>query len=95
MHWRRRLALNGLYRTLGFSMFLEVIEKMERETGLEPATSSLGRRQQIGNKEHYVSVHLVLAIENTQFSPCAPARFLTEHKRSTRKWSGWPYWWHY
>ena len=42
MHWRRRLALNGLYRTPGFSMFLEVIEKMERETGLEPATSSLG-----------------------------------------------------
>ena len=42
MHWRRRLALNGLYRTPGFSMRLEVIEKMERETGLEPATSSLG-----------------------------------------------------
>ena len=42
MHWRRRLALNGLYRTLVFSMALEVIEKMERETGLEPATSSLG-----------------------------------------------------
>jgi len=42
MHWRRRLALNGLYRTLGFSMRLEVTEKMEQETGLEPATSSLG-----------------------------------------------------
>ena len=36
------MALSGLYRTLDFSMPLEVIEKMERETGLEPATSSLG-----------------------------------------------------
>ena len=35
--------LNGLYRTLDFSIPLEVIEKMERETGLEPATSSLGK----------------------------------------------------
>jgi hypothetical protein len=43
MHWRRRLALNGLYRTLVFSMRLQVIENMERETGLEPATSSLGK----------------------------------------------------
>src|ERR1035437_839202 len=49
----------------------------------EPATSSLGRRQQIGNKEHCVSWHLFLAIENTQFSPWALAQFLTEHKRST------------
>ncbi len=84
MHWRRRLALNGLYWTSVFSMLLEVIENMERETGLEPATSSLGRRQQIGNKEYCVSVHLVLAIEITQFSLCAFARLLTEHKRSTR-----------
>ena len=28
--------------------------------------------------------HLVLAIESTQFSLCASARLLTEHKRSTR-----------
>ena len=33
---------------------LEVIEKMERETGIEPATFSLGNRQQIENKEHSV-----------------------------------------
>ena len=57
---------------------------LERETGLEPATSSLGRRQQIGNKEHCVSGHLVLAIEITRFSLWAFARLLTEHKRSTR-----------
>ena len=37
---------------------------MERETGIEPATSSLGIRQSIGNKEYSVSWHLVLAIEN-------------------------------
>jgi len=44
-------VLNGLYRTLDFSMPLEVIEKMERETGLEPATSSLGIRSSFDNKE--------------------------------------------
>jgi len=27
---------------------------MERETGFEPATSSLGKRLSIGNKEHSV-----------------------------------------
>ena len=63
---------------------MQVIEKMERETGLEPATSSLGKRLSIGNKEHCVSWHLVLAIENTQFSLCALFTDQTEYKRSTR-----------
>src|ERR1017187_4592985 len=63
---------------------MQVVENMERETGLEPATSSLGKRLQIGNKEHCVSWHLVLAIENTAFSPCALFTTQTEHKRSTR-----------
>ena len=40
---------------------------MERDTGLEPATSSLGRRHKIGNKEQGVSWHLFLAIEDIQF----------------------------
>jgi hypothetical protein len=46
----------------------EVIEKMERETGFEPATSSLGKRLSIDNKDNSVFVDLVLAIETTQFS---------------------------
>ena len=29
-------------------------------------------------------LHVVLAIQFAQFSPCASARLLTEHKRSTR-----------
>jgi hypothetical protein len=41
---------------------------MERETGVEPATSSLGKRLSIDNKQHGVFVDLVLAIETTQFS---------------------------
>ena len=41
---------------------------MERETGLEPATSSLGIRLSIDNKDGSVFVDLVLAIEITQFS---------------------------
>ena len=44
------------------------VKKMERETGIEPATSSLGRRRSIDNKEHSVFVDLVLAIQDTQFS---------------------------
>ena len=52
--------------------------------GLEPTTSSLGRRQSNGNKEHCVSWHLVLAIENTAFWLCASYTDQTEHKRSTR-----------
>jgi hypothetical protein len=31
---------------------MQVIEKMERETGLEPATSSLGIRSSFDSKEH-------------------------------------------
>ena len=31
------------------------LKELERETGIEPATFSLGRRQSIGNKEHSVS----------------------------------------
>ena len=40
-----------------------MIEKMERETGLEPATSSLGKGASIEKKEHGVFVGFILAIE--------------------------------
>jgi hypothetical protein len=40
---------------------------MERETGIEPATFSLGMGRSIENKEHGVHPDLVLAIENTEF----------------------------
>jgi hypothetical protein len=48
--------------------FSQVVEKMERETGFEPATSSLGRRLSIDNKEHSVFVGLFLATGLSQFS---------------------------
>jgi hypothetical protein len=38
-------------------------KELERETGIEPATFSLGKRRSIENREHSVSRHLVLAIE--------------------------------
>jgi len=41
MRWRGQSVLNGLYWTLICSV-VQVIERMERETGIEPATSSLG-----------------------------------------------------
>jgi hypothetical protein len=44
------------------------LKNMERETGVEPATSSLGRRLSNDNKEHGVFVGLFLAIEFSQFS---------------------------
>ena len=45
-----------------------MIEKIKREMGLEPTTSSLGKRLSIDNKEHSVLVDLFLAIEFSQFS---------------------------
>src|ERR1017187_3312667 len=63
---------------------MQVIEKMERETGFEPATSSLGRRLSIGNKEHCVSSISFWRLRIACFSLCASVRPLTEHKRSTR-----------
>jgi hypothetical protein len=39
-----RISLNGVQTVFRVSAILQVIEKMERETGFEPATSSLGRR---------------------------------------------------
>ena len=44
----------------------QVIEKMERETGFEPATSSLGNGTSFENKEHSVFAGLFLAIEDAQ-----------------------------
>jgi hypothetical protein len=44
---------------------------LERETGIEPATFSLGRWLKIENKEHSEFRHLFQAIEfrqNSQFS---------------------------
>jgi hypothetical protein len=41
---------------------------MEQETGLEPATSSLGNWLSIEKQRHAVFVILVLAIEDSQFS---------------------------
>jgi hypothetical protein len=38
------ISLNGVQTVFRVSAILQVIEKMERETGFEPATSSLGRR---------------------------------------------------
>jgi hypothetical protein len=58
----------------------QVIEKMERETGFEPATSSLGKGTSIANKEHGVFVGLFLAIENSQFSFWASGERLTVFK---------------
>ena len=55
----------------------QVIEKMERETGFEPATSSLGKGTSFENKEHYVLVVFVLAIEDNGFSNSALPRSLT------------------
>jgi len=45
-----------------------VIEKMERETGVEPATSSLGIRRSIANKDYAVFGNLILAMKSIQFS---------------------------
>jgi hypothetical protein len=41
---------------------------MERETGIEPATFSLGNRRSFENKQHGVFAGFILAIEFSTFS---------------------------
>jgi len=55
---------------------------LERETGIEPATFSLGMWLSIENKEHGVHLDLVLAIENTGFS-----KALFYRNQIEQKWS--------
>jgi hypothetical protein len=57
---------------------------MERETGIEPATFSLGNRPSIENNEHSVSGHLALAIEITENLNSNPLKTQMEHKWSTQ-----------
>ena len=57
---------------------------LERETGIEPATFSLGSWHKIENKEYNESGDPLLAIRNTAYLKICSARSLTEHKRSTR-----------
>jgi hypothetical protein len=57
---------------------------LERETGVEPATSSLGKRPSNDNKEHSVFVDLFLAIEFSQFSFWAFGWRLTVFKRCSK-----------
>jgi hypothetical protein len=49
---------------------------MERETGIEPATSSLGKGTSFANKEHHVLAGFILAIEVIGFSSSALPRSL-------------------
>jgi hypothetical protein len=57
---------------------------LERETGIEPATFSLGKWLQIENKEHSEFRHLFQAIEFRQNSQFPVARLLMEFKWSSR-----------
>ena len=61
----RRRNVNGLKWTRALKKSL--IEKLERETGVEPATSSLGKRLSIENKELCVFVNLFLAMNLVVF----------------------------
>jgi hypothetical protein len=57
---------------------------MERETGIEPATFSLGKWLKIENKEHSEFRHLFQAIEFTGNSQVFATRLLMEFKWSSR-----------
>jgi hypothetical protein len=62
---------------------------MERETGIEPATFSLGKWLKIENKEHSEFGHLFQAIEFRQNSQFSAARLLMVFK-----WSSPGHWQH-
>jgi hypothetical protein len=52
----------------------QVIEKMERETGIEPATSSLGKRSSVENKELTRPLRCILTTENAEKTTSASER---------------------
>jgi hypothetical protein len=56
---------NGMEEVAGS---FQVVDFMEREMGLEPTTSSLGKRLSIDNREHGVFVDPVPAMEFTRCS---------------------------
>jgi len=56
---------------------------LERETGIEPVTFSLGRWLKIENKEHSEFRHLFQAIEFTGNSQVSETRLLMEFKWSS------------
>jgi hypothetical protein len=70
----------GSHRLFGF---LDLLEFLERETGIEPATFSLGRWLKIENKEHSEFRHLFQAIEFTGNSQVSATRLLMEFKWSS------------
>ena len=45
---------------------MQAIDSMERETGIEPATSSLGKRSSIENKELTRPLRCILTTENAE-----------------------------
>jgi len=63
------------------------VDFMERETGIEPATFSLGKWLQIENKEHSEFGHLFQAIEFTGNSQVFETRLLMVFK-----WSSLDHW---
>jgi hypothetical protein len=56
-------AINALSRAANLRCLAEAIENMERETGIEPATSSLGIQRTFVNKEQMRPWRLILTIE--------------------------------
>jgi hypothetical protein len=52
----------------------QVIENMERETGIEPATSSLGIRRSFENKEQQRPLRCILTTKKTEKTTSASKR---------------------
>ena|ERR1700686_4551228 len=71
-------------RSTGWSGLMQVIEKIGAGDGTRTRDVQLGKTTANWKQRTLRFLHLILAIENTQFSFCALARFLTEHKRSTQ-----------
>jgi hypothetical protein len=56
----------------------EVIENMERETGIEPSTSSLGKRRSFENKELTRPLRCILTTETAEKTQITSKRRQTE-----------------
>ncbi len=77
--WLREVMEPNSCRNVVHSTDGYTIEKMERETGFEPATSSLGRRRSIANTGQCVFLYPFWRME---FSPVSALGFLQEPDRA-------------
>ena len=76
-------------RSTGWNGFIQVVEKMERETGFEPATSSLGIQTYVGSKSLARFCCEFLNLQRLAESAFSKFDAQSRHKRDTSFSADW------